>query len=190
MIEGEFQIPANIVDEVKWRMTQVFSVGEDYIKQMINVMGQSTSCKILAEKLEKDSKKASSPTVYLHGAALGFDATFSTAQHLGINFEITLSSLNLHHVSVMDYTDRQEESDINWPENAFLERLKDSGEFMDWYQTMSDVYKRHPFSRLSFRRGVYDAAMPIIAVIDTQDLNTKWGQEIDWNKPSLDPTRL
>lgn len=173
----EFHIPTNIVDEIKWRIHERLPSASVYIDHMRKLMSESPSCRLLHDSLLVKAKGATDGQIFWHGAALGFDATYSSSQWAGVDFEITPQGLALHETSVVDYTGVKMESDYMWPEYQFLERLKSSRQFVDFYIAFSGLYRNYA-QRMSFRRGVYNAAMPIFAVIDTKDLNLLWGNDI------------
>lgn len=105
---------------------------------------------------------------YKIGRAVGYIAVLTSMQFFSKMVELASDDLNIHIKSVQDYIGK-DESDEDWPENQFNQRLEDSKDFINYLNGWRGTFQS-ALSRKIFSRGVYDSMMPILSVIDRNTL--------------------
>lgn len=167
-----FSIPAVVVDEIQRTMHDKGMPG--FIDSTLREMQDKHP--LLSSYFEKSANPPSDWNAYRYGRALGYAAISRALTQHNMSIDLTADDLAIHHQSVQDYIG-DEQSDAAWPEREFRQRMESSPTFLRYVDSQSGSF-HYPVGRQSFSRGVYNAMMPILAVIDRKALEKAiWKEE-------------
>lgn len=167
-----FSIPAVVVHEIQRTIqdTGIYGLINSALREM------QDKHPLLSSYFEKPANPPSDWNAYRSGRAVGYAAISRALTQHNMSVDLTLEDLEIHHQSVRDYIGG-EQSDAAWPEPEFRQRMESSPTFLGYVDSQSGSF-HYSVGRQSFSRGVYDAMMPILAVIDRKALEKAiWREE-------------